>query len=418
ARLGCEVVIHEMRPSKQTPAHQTGEFAELVCSNSLKSKRLTSASGLLKEELSRLGSLIMSCALGHEVPAGQALAVDRQGFAACVSQTLRQHPRVSVVSEEVTDFPLQGEEPWIIASGPLTSSALAESLRRITGSSQLYFYDAVAPIVALESLDLSRIYRASRYGREEADYLNCPLDKEQYQRLHQELLTAECHPLHDFEEIRYFEGCIPIEEMARRGAETLAFGPLKPVGLEDPGSGLRPYAVVQLRQDNAAGDLYNLVGFQTNLKYGEQDRIFRLIPGLENAEFLRYGRMHRNIFLSSPELLRPSLQLKAHDMVLCAGQLIGVEGYLESAAMGWLAGQNAARLIQDKELLVLPDMTMLGALVHYITCTEAKHFQPMNAIFGILPSFEASGKKMNKQQRQEEYVKRSLEALAQWMKKV
>ena len=417
-QMGCEAVIHEMRPSVTSPAHRTGNFAELVCSNSFKSKVMPSASALLKEELSRLGSLIMSCAMGYEVPAGQALAVDRNGFSSCITQILSRHHRVTVIEEEVTAIPEPNGEPWIIASGPLTSDPLAEALKAYTGEEYLHFFDAVAPIVTMESLDLDKVFKASRYDKGDADYLNCPLDASEYYHFVEELLQAECHPLRDFETTGFFEGCIPVEEMARRGAETLAFGPLKPVGLNDPRSGTRPHAVVQLRRDNVGGSLYNMVGFQTNLRHGEQDRVFRLIPGLSKADFVRYGMMHRNLFINSPKLLKESLQFACRDDLFAAGQITGVEGYIESAASGWLAGQNAARLVLGKEMIILPAETMMGALVYYITHAESKFFQPMNAVFGIMPPLDELPMKESKKQRHERLVKRSLDSLGQWMKKV
>ena len=412
AELGVDVVLHEMRPVKMTPAHQTGHFAELVCSNSLKSQQVTNAAGLLKEELRRMNSLILHAADQHQLPAGQALAVDRELFASSITSMLHNHPRIQVIAEEVISLPSAGADCWVIASGPLTSEALARSLAEYTGQDYLHFYDAVAPIVTLDSIDMSVAFRASRYDKGDADYINCPMDRDQYQEFYQQLCVAEQHPQRDFEKALFFEGCLPIEELARRGQHTLAYGPMKPIGLTDPRTGRYPHAAVQLRQDNAAGDLYNLVGFQTNLRYGEQERIFRLIPGLENAEFVRYGVMHQNLFLNSPVLLNPSLQMKAREDLLAAGQITGVEGYIESAATGWLAGTNAARILLGQSPFILPPVTMLGALVQYITTAESKHFQPMNAVFGIMPALPEG--KRNKKQRQEMYAERALQELSTW----
>ncbi|MGE5653137.1 MAG: methylenetetrahydrofolate--tRNA-(uracil(54)-C(5))-methyltransferase (FADH(2)-oxidizing) TrmFO [Bacillota bacterium] len=412
-RAGVPVVIHEMRPRTMSPAHHTGLFAELVCSNSLKAKSIDNAAGLLKEELRRLDSLVMRAADQHAVPAGQALAVDRDGFARSVTQTLKDHPLVTILEEEMTALPEPTGEPWIVATGPLTSPQLAAQLQALMGQDYLYFFDAAAPIVSSETLDMEKIYRASRYDKGDADYLNCPMNQDEYHAFWQELVNAEQHPLKEFEQDkRFFEGCMPVEEMARRGRETLAFGPLKPVGLPDPKTGRIPYAVVQLRQDNAAGDLYNLVGFQTNLRFGEQERVFRMIPGLEQAEFVRYGVMHRNLFINSPVLLEPSLSMRGRESLFFAGQMIGVEGYIESAATGLLAGRNAVRLLGGDRPLVPPIATMIGALVNYVTHTDAKHFQPMNAVFGIMPPFDE--KVRDKKRKKQLYAERALAALEQW----
>ncbi|MDK2926225.1 MAG: methylenetetrahydrofolate--tRNA-(uracil-5-)-methyltransferase [Bacillota bacterium] len=385
AKRGIKVRLVEMRPVKFTPAHHTDKFAELVCSNSLRAASLENAVGLLKEEMRRLDSLIMRAADANRVPAGGALAVDREGFADFVTQTLSEHPNVTVERREITEIP---EGIVIIASGPLTSDALAARLGELTGAEQLYFYDAVAPIVTLESVDTSRCFWGSRYGKGEEAYLNCPLTKEEYERFWEELVRAERHPLKEFEELKVFEGCMPIEQMALRGRETLRYGPLKPVGLIDPRTGKQPYAVVQLRQDNREGTLYNLVGFQTQLKWSEQKRVFGLIPGLENAEFVRYGVMHRNTFIASPKVLAPTWQLKANERLFFAGQVTGVEGYVESAASGLMAGINAARLAQGREPLVLPPITACGALAHYVTTASLGNFQPMNVNFGLFPPLE------------------------------
>ena len=412
AKQGIPVVLYEMRPKQQTPAHQTGHFAELVCSNSLKSNSVTNAAGLLKEELRRLDSLIMTVADANTVPAGQALAVDRDLFAAEVTAKLHAHPLVTIMNEEVKTLPTPSDEPWIVATGPLTSPGLASALADITGKEYLYFFDAAAPIIALDSLNLDIIFRASRYDKGDADYLNCPMDKDQYFSFLRALQSAEQHPLHDFEDKKFFEGCMPVEELAVRGDLTLAHGPLKPVGLSDPRHPEKHFAVVQLRQDNVGGDLYNMVGFQTNLRFGEQERVFRLIPGMEKAQFARYGVMHRNLFLNSPQLLLETLQMKTRHDLFFAGQITGVEGYIESAATGWLAGLNAARLCLGKTLLTMPRETMLGALTYYVSHADTKHFQPMNAVFGIMPPLENG--KIPKKVKQQYYADRALASLSDW----
>ncbi|WP_406678401.1 methylenetetrahydrofolate--tRNA-(uracil(54)-C(5))-methyltransferase (FADH(2)-oxidizing) TrmFO [Moorella sp. ACPs] len=386
ARRGIKVELWEMRPGKMTPAHRTGYLAELVCSNSLRADTLENAAGLLKAEMRLARSLIMAVAEECRVPAGKALAVDREEFAARVTAALEAEERITIIREEARAVPVQG--PVIIATGPLTSPALAESLKGLTGAEYLYFYDAAAPIVTAESLNYSRIFKASRYGRGEEDYLNCPLNEEEYRRFYEALITAERHPRHEFEPEVVFEGCMPVEVMARRGPDTLRFGPMRPVGLVDPATGKEPYAVVQLRRDNLAGTLYNLVGFQTSLKWGEQERVFRLIPGLEEAEFVRFGVMHRNTYINSPQVLKPTLQLKEQPHVFLAGQLTGVEGYIESAASGLVAGVNAARLIKGQDPLTLPPATAHGALLHYITDPTHSPLQPMHINFGLLPPLE------------------------------
>ncbi|CEP69002.1 Folate-dependent ribothymidyl synthase [Moorella glycerini] len=386
ARRGVKVELWEMRPGKMTPAHRTGYLAELVCSNSLRADTLENAAGLLKAEMRRARSLIMAVAEECRVPAGKALAVDREEFAARVTAALEAEDRITIIREEARAIPVQG--PVIIATGPLTSPALAESLKGFTGAEYLYFYDAAAPIVTAESLNYKRIFKASRYGRGEEDYLNCPLNEEEYRRFYEALITAERHPRHEFEPEVVFEGCMPVEVMGRRGPDTLRFGPMRPVGLIDPATGKEPYAVVQLRRDNLAGTLYNLVGFQTSLKWGEQERVFRLIPGLEEAEFVRFGVMHRNTYINSPTVLKPTLQLKEHPQVFLAGQLTGVEGYIESAASGLVAGINAARLIKGQEPLTLPPATAHGALLQYITDPTHDPLQPMHINFGLLPPLE------------------------------
>ena len=385
AQRGAEVTLYEMRPEKSTPAHKTAGFAELVCSNSLRGAGLENAVGVLKEEMRRLHSVIMAAADATRVPAGGALAVDRHGFSDYVTEKVSNHPRITVVHEEVAHIPLSDDTITIVASGPLTAGALAEDIAARTGNDSLYFYDAAAPIVSLESVDMSKAYRASRYGKGTADYINCPMDEAQYRAFWHELVNAEKAPTHDFEKEKFFEGCMPVEVMASRGEDTLLFGPLKPVGLDDPKTGKRPFAVVQLRQDNASATLYNIVGFQTHLKWPEQKRVFGMIPGLEHAEFLRYGVMHRSTFLNSPQHMRPTLQLRGQDNLLFAGQMTGVEGYIESASSGLVAGVNAARLARGEEPLIFPEASCHGALCHYITTSEAKHFQPINVNFGLLP---------------------------------
>ncbi|MBE6757704.1 MAG: methylenetetrahydrofolate--tRNA-(uracil(54)-C(5))-methyltransferase (FADH(2)-oxidizing) TrmFO [Ruminococcaceae bacterium] len=387
ARAGIPVTLIEMKPQKFTPAHKSEKFAELVCSNSLKASRLDSAAGMLKEEMRRLGSLCMEVAATCAVPAGGALAVDREAFAAGITARITSHPLITVKHEEYIALPDEGVT--VIATGPLTSDTLAAALREECGEG-LNFYDAAAPIVATDSLDEEHLFRASRYDREESgegDYLNCPLNKAEYEAFHAALITAETAPLHEFEkDLTVYEGCMPIEVLARRGADAIRFGPMKPVGLRDPRTGHRPWAVLQLRAENAEGSMVNLVGFQTNLKFGEQKRVFGMIPALKNAEFLRYGVMHRNTFLNSPTLLTAGFQSRRAPHLFFAGQLTGVEGYMESAASGILAGINAARSVKGEEALILPTDTMIGALAGYISNPDnAKHFQPMGANFGVIP---------------------------------
>lgn len=400
AQCGAEVTLYEMRPEKQTPAHKTGGFAELVCSNSLRGAGLENAVGVLKEEMRRLGSLIMAAADATRVPAGGALAVDRHGFSDYITQRIEAHPQIHVVRTEVQKVPLSEDMVTIVASGPLTEGALADDIARRTGGDSLYFYDAAAPIVSLESVDMTKAYRASRYGKGEAAYINCPMTEAEYRAFYEALVTAEKAPTHGFEKEKFFEGCMPVEVMAARGEDTLLYGPLKPVGLEHPVTGVRPFAVVQLRQDNAEGTLYNIVGFQTHLKWPEQRRVFGMIPGLEHAEFLRYGVMHRNTFLNAPRHLLPTYQLRGEERLLFAGQMTGVEGYVESASSGLVAGINAARLARGEAPLVFPETTCHGALAHYITTGEADHFQPMNVNFGLLPPLpQRIRKKREKKQR-------------------
>lgn len=393
AQRGVKVRLLEMRPVKQTPAHQTDKAAEIVCSNSFKSNHLSNASGVLKEEMRRLDSLIVSCAEQTSVPAGEALAVDREAFSELVTERLQNHPNISFVRAEAIE--IENGPITVIATGPLTSDALAAKIGELTGRYDLYFYDAVAPIVDATTIDYSKVFRASRRGKgletdssDDAAYLNCPLTKEEYEAIVAEIVKAEKAPVHDFEDIRYFEACLPVEELAARGPRTLAFGPLKPVGLTDPRTGRWPHAVVQLRQENKAGTLFNLVGFQTRLKWGEQKRIFRMIPGLENAEFVRFGVMHRNTYIHSPTLLDATLQLRSRPELFFAGQIVGVEGYLESAAMGLVAGINAARLAAKEAPVTFPAETILGSLTQYASAYEGKQFAPMNACWGILPPLE------------------------------
>ncbi|NQD51526.1 FADH(2)-oxidizing methylenetetrahydrofolate--tRNA-(uracil(54)-C(5))-methyltransferase TrmFO, partial [Bacillus altitudinis] len=367
AKRGIKVHLYEMRPVKQTPAHHTDKFAELVCSNSLRANALTNAVGVLKEEMRHLDSAIIAAADESSVPAGGALAVDRHEFAANVTDRVKNHPNVTVFQEEVQSIP---EGPTIIATGPLTSEALSKELKSLTGEEYLYFYDAAAPILEKDSIDMDKVYLKSRYDKGEAAYLNCPMTEEEFDRFYEALISAETVPLKEFEKEIFFEGCMPIEVMAKRGKKTMLFGPMKPVGLEDPKTGKRPYAVVQLRQDDAAGTLYNIVGFQTHLKWGDQKEVFRLIPGLEEAEIVRYGVMHRNTFINSPSLLKPTYQFKNRDDLFFAGQMTGVEGYVESAASGLVAGINAARFVKGEELVTLPEETAIGSMAYYITSTN------------------------------------------------
>lgn len=406
AKRGIKVNLYEMRPVKQTPAHHTDKFAELVCSNSLRANALTNAVGVLKEEMRHLDSAIIAAADESSVPAGGALAVDRHEFAANVTDRVKNHPNVTVFQEEVQSIP---EGPTIIATGPLTSEALSKELKSLTGEEYLYFYDAAAPILEKDSIDMDKVYLKSRYDKGDAAYLNCPMTEEEFDRFYEALISAETVPLKEFEKEIFFEGCMPIEVMAKRGKKTMLFGPMKPVGLEDPKTGKRPYAVVQLRQDDAAGTLYNIVGFQTHLKWGDQKEVFRLIPGLEEAEIVRYGVMHRNTFINSPSLLRPTYQFKNRDDLFFAGQMTGVEGYVESAASGLVAGINAARFVKGEELVTLPEETAIGSMAHYITSTNKKSFQPMNANFGLLKDLGVRIK--NKQERYAEYAKRAIETI-------
>lgn len=413
AERGVHVKLYEMRPVKMTPAHRGGQFAELVCSNSLRAQALTNAVGILKEEMRQLNSLIMRAADKHAVPAGGALAVDREGFSQEITELLHHHPHVEVLNEEIETIP---SGPTVIATGPLTSPALSQQLRELTGEEYLYFYDAAAPIVEKESIDMEKVFVASRYGKGEAAYLNCPMTEEEFDRFYEALVTAETAPLKEFEKEIYFEGCMPVEVLAKRGKKTLLFGMMKPVGLTDPRTGKRPYAVVQLRQDNSAGTLFNIVGFQTHLKWGAQKEVIRLIPGLEHAEIVRYGVMHRNTFINSPKLLKPTYQFRRRENLFFAGQMTGVEGYVESAASGLIAGINAAHLVFGKELLAPPKTTSIGSLAHYITTADPDHFQPMNANFGLFE--ELPVRIRGKKERAEKYAERALKEIAAFSRQV
>lgn len=396
------VTLIEMRPKKSTPAHKSAYFSELVCSNSLRSNEITSAIGLLKEEMRQFDSLILQVAEKHRLPAGSALAVDREEFAKEITQRLSEHPLVTIVHEEVDEIP---EGACIIATGPLTSDALSKSIQDLLQEESFYFYDAAAPIIEKDSIDFTKAYYKSRYDKDEASYINCPMTKEQFEVFYQEVIHAECVKMHEFEEEKYFEGCMPFEEMARRGEKTLLFGPMKPVGLET--DEIKPYAVVQLRQDNAAASLYNVVGFQTHLKWPEQKRVLSLVPGLENARFARYGVMHRNTYICSPKVLKATYECKLKDDLFFAGQMCGVEGYIESAASGLLAGLNMANRMRGMECVILPPSCMMGAMAHYITHTHPKYFQPMNATYGIMQCLS----KTNKHNKKEVLAKQALDII-------
>ncbi|MGM7720360.1 FADH(2)-oxidizing methylenetetrahydrofolate--tRNA-(uracil(54)-C(5))-methyltransferase TrmFO [Metabacillus sp. Hm71] len=406
AKRGIQVRLFEMRPVKQTPAHHTEKFAELVCSNSLRANTLTNAVGVLKEEMRILDSVIIKAADECAVPAGGALAVDRHEFAGKVTELVKGHPNVTVINEEVGEIP---SGPTIIATGPLTSKSLSEQLKTLTGEEYLYFYDAAAPIIEKDSINMEKVYLKSRYDKGEAAYLNCPMTEEEFDRFYEALISAETVPLKEFEKEIFFEGCMPIEVMAQRGRKTMLFGPLKPVGLEDPKTGKRPYAVVQLRQDDAAGTLYNIVGFQTHLKWGPQKEVLSLIPGLENAEIVRYGVMHRNTFINSPRLLKATYQYKDREDLFFAGQMTGVEGYVESAASGLVAGINAAHLVLGKDLVEFPNETAIGSMAKYITAANPDNFQPMNANFGIFAELPERIK--SKKERNEMHANRALETI-------
>lgn len=412
AQRGYPVHLYEMRPNKQTGAHQSQQLAELVCSNSLGSKLSDRATGLLQTEISSLGSMLMQCALETAVPAGGALAVDREAFANAVTNHIETHPNIQLIREEKRDLPV--DQPVIVASGPLTSIALSEAIGKLTGSEYLYFYDALSPIVSADSIDMNKAFRANRYDRgdtEEGDYINCPMTRDEYYRFVEALKGADTIQLRDFErdDPHFFEGCLPIEQIAARGEDSLAYGPMRPVGIRDPHTGRRPYAVVQLRRDNLAGTLYNIVGFQTNIKWGQQKEILRLIPGLENATFVRMGQMHRNTYINSPALLDPTMQFRKHKNLYFAGQITGVEGYVGNIATGLVAAINMARTLEEKPLWVLPKTTMLGSLCFYVANAEEKHFQPMKANFGILPELVNPPK--DKALRKRMYVERAVNDL-------
>src|ERR1700732_979384 len=424
ARRGVEVELCEMRPVRSTPAHQTADFAELVCSNSLKSDSDNAAPWLLKEEMRRAGALLMEMARSCAVPAGHALAVDRVVFAAKVTEAISQEPRIVIRREEVTN--IQEGAITIVATGPLTSDALAQEILRlsqppsasndqsgISAPRNLYFYDSISPIAEADSIDRSRVYMAARYDKGSADYINCPMTKDEYDRFYDALLAAQSVEERDWEKLNYFESCLPIEEIARRGRDTLRFGPMKPVGLKDPRTGRMPYAVVQLRQENLRADSYNLVGFQNHLKFGEQARVLRLIPGLENARFLRYGQIHRNTYINSPALLRETLQMKAHPQVLFAGQICGVEGYVESIATGLVAGMHASAIVAGLEPAPPPRPTAFGSLVHYVTHADARNFQPANITFDLLPPLER--KVRDRQERHRQQCQLALEHFDGWL---
>ncbi|MDK2822123.1 MAG: methylenetetrahydrofolate--tRNA-(uracil-5-)-methyltransferase [Clostridia bacterium] len=412
AQQGINVNLFEMRPYKTTPAHKTQFFGELVCSNSLRGAGLENAVGLLKEELRICNSIFMECADLHKIPAGGALAVDREEFARCLTEKLSNHPLINVYRREVTH--LENDTVYVIATGPLTEGKMAEIIKKLTGEDYFYFYDAAAPIVTAESINYEKAFWASRYNKGDADYLNCPMTKDEYENFYYQLINAQLHPLETFEKQIFFEGCMPVEVMASRGKETLLFGPLKPVGLIDPKTKLQPYAVVQLRKDNKEGTLLNMVGFQTRLKWGEQKRVFSLIPGLENAEFVRYGVMHRNTFINSPKVLEETGQLKEKPHIFFAGQITGVEGYVESATGGLVAGINAGRFIQGKNLIRFPQSTAIGSLMKYITKAESKTFQPMNINFGLLPALNKKIK--NKREKNKQISQRALLSLKEFIK--
>jgi methylenetetrahydrofolate--tRNA-(uracil-5-)-methyltransferase len=412
ASRGVPVELCEMRPACSTPAHQTADFAELVCSNSLKSDSENTAPWLLKEEMRRAGSLLMELARQCAVPAGHALAVDRTAFSAAVTEAISRHPLISVRREEVTHID-EDTGITIIATGPLTSDALSLEIAGLTGGTHLYFYDSISPIVEADSIDMSRVYKAARYDKGTADYINCPMTAEEYSRFYEALLAAESVEAHDWERLNYFEACLPIEEIARRGRDTLRFGPMKPVGLSDPRTGKQPHAVVQLRQENLRADSYNIVGFQNHLKYGEQACVLRLIPGLENARFLRYGQIHRNTYINAPTLLNECLRLKSRPNIFFAGQICGVEGYVESIAAGLMAGLHAAAMAAGLEPVAPPRATALGSLAHYVTHADARSFQPANITFDLLPPLER--KVRDRAERHRLQCKRALGKLDGWL---
>ena len=411
ARQGAHVRLCEMRPVMQTPAHRTDKLAEIVCSNSLKSDEPGTAPYLLKEELRRAGSVVMEAAKATRVPAGAALAVDRHQFADYITERITAHPNIELVREEVTS--IAADAITIIATGPLTSDALTKEIMRLTGDAQLYFYDAIAPIVAADSIDKSIAFRAARYGKGGDDYLNCPFNEDQYAQFYQGLVEAKSVPLHRFEETRWFEACLPIEELARRGVDTLRFGPMKPVGLSDPRTGREPYAAVQLRQENLMADAYSLVGFQNHLRYGEQARVLRLIPGLEQAEFLQFGQIHRNTYINAPRMLHATMQMREHGSIFFAGQITGVEGYVESVAMGWLAGINAARLSAGDDLLEAPPKSATGALARYVSSAVKKNYQPVNITFALLQPLDEENARRVRRKRDRHSLQVEI-ALKEW----
>lgn len=411
AKRGVKVRLYEMRPLKMTPAHKTDKFAELVCSNSLRSKELNKAVGLLKEELRILESLIMEAAINCEIEGGKALVVDRECFAEYITQKILKHPLIEIKKEEVVEIPK--DKIVIVATGPLTSESLAKNLAELIEVPYLHFYDAISPIVYADSINWGKVFIADRYGEGDGSYVNCPMTKEEYERFVEELLKAEKVPLHPFEDPKYFEGCLPIEIMAERGKDTLRYGPMKPTGLIDPRTGKEPYAVVQLRPENKEKTLYNMVGFQTKLKYNEQIRIFRMIPGLEKAEFARLGSIHRNTFVNAPLVLEPTLQLKNFPNIFLAGQITGVEGYVESTAIGLIAGINAERLIKGKYLVIPPKETAIGALINYLQTANPKYFQPMNVNWGLFPQLE---EKVPKKLKYLKLAERALKVLQIWIK--
>ena len=413
ARRGLAVELCEMRPIHSTPAHQTGNFAELVCSNSLKSDSENTAPWLLKEEMRRAGSLLIQIARACAVPAGHALAVDRVNFSTAVTEALSREPLITIRREEVTA--IDEDETTIIATGPLTSDALSREIARLSGSTHLYFYDSISPIVEADSIDRTKVYLAARYDKGTADYINCPMNQDDYDRFYDALLSAQSVEERDWEKLNYFEGCLPIEEIARRGRDTLRFGPMKPVGLRDPRTGQQPYAVVQLRQENLRADSYNLVGFQNHLKFGEQARVLRLIPGLENARFLRYGQIHRNTYISGPALLHDTLQMKMHPRIFFAGQICGVEGYVESIATGLLAGVHAAAFATGGEPVAPPRATAFGSLVHYVTKADPGNFEPANITFDLLPPLETRIRNRNDRHRLQ--CERALFELEGWIER-
>jgi methylenetetrahydrofolate--tRNA-(uracil-5-)-methyltransferase len=419
ASAGVHVVLHEMRPARATAVHKTDQLAELVCSNSLRGDKLDNAVGLLKEEMRRLGSLVMRAADANRLPAGAALAVDRERFSRAITDAVGSHPLISVTREEVSRIPDDPSVyPLIIATGPLTSESLSADIARIVGGDHLYFYDAISPIVLAETIDMGKVFRASRWERGETDagdYLNCPLTKEEYDRFHDAVVSAESATIHDFDKERFFEGCLPIEVMAHRGRDTLRFGPMKPVGLVDPRTGRIPYAAVQLRQDTVAGDHFSLVGFQTQLKWGEQARVLKLVPGLENAEFVRFGMVHRNTYINGPTVLRETWQTKFRGDLFFAGQISGVEGYVESAASGLIAGRNAAALVRGEQPRVPPRTTAIGALAYYVSHADSRNYQPTNITFGIMESPPVrEGKRLGRADRKLATSQRALDDLDRW----